>query len=251
LELEDVKTFKSLPGRGIKGDINGTIYLAGSKRLFPKSEIEKWDEKISKQEGEGKTVVIIGSENNILGLISISDKIRESSRNLTQFLHKKGVKRTVMITGDNKNTAAAVAGAIGIDEYHAELLPDQKVEVIKKLGSNPGQVAMVGDGVNDAPALATADIGIAMGAVGSDTALEVADIALMEDDLSRIPYLLSLGKKTMAVVKQNIMLAIGIKLIFAILVFPGLVTLWMAVAIGDMGVSLGVILNAFRLSRVS
>ena len=157
-----------------------------------------------------------------------------------------------MLTGDNTKTALVIANDLGIDEYHPELLPQDKVAVINKLrtGNSKGKVAMVGDGINDSPALAAADLGIAMGAAGSDTALETADVALMKDDLAKVPYLIQLGRKTMRVVKQNIMLAIGIKLLFTILVFPGFVTLWMAVAIGDMGVSLGVILNALRLGRV-
>jgi Cd2+/Zn2+-exporting ATPase len=250
IELLEVKKFRSIPGKGIKGDIGGITYFAGSKRLFGKNDLSKFNKTISRFESQGNTIVIVGTEGRVLGVLAIADKIRKSSKSMVSFLRKKGIKKTVMVTGDNETTASAVGARIGIDEVHAELLPDQKVEIIKKLSAGPGQVAMVGDGVNDAPALATADIGIAMGAAGSDTALEVADIALITDDLSRIPYLLSLGRKTMSVVKQNIMLAIGVKLLFAILVFPGLVTLWMAVAIGDMGVSLGVILNAFRLSRV-
>ena len=190
-----------------------------------------------------------------MGIIGITDKIRDGAREMVRALREMGISRLVMITGDNERTAKAVATAVGIDEYHAELLPDQKVNVIEGLinrnstDSSTSKVAMVGDGVNDAPALVTADLGIAMGAAGSDTALEVADIALMNEDLMNIPVLLSLGRRTMSVVRQNIIIAIGVKLVFAILVFPGLVTLWMAVAIGDMGVSLTVIANALRLTR--
>ncbi|UCD91760.1 MAG: HAD-IC family P-type ATPase, partial [Methanobacteriota archaeon] len=208
------------------------------------------DQVFSRLEDEAKTIVVVGKESEVAGVIGISDKIRNDSKQMIDSLHNMGINRTVMITGDNKRTARAVASQIGVDEYYAELLPEQKVSVVEEIGGGNGKVAMVGDGVNDAPALAAADLGVAMGVAGSDTALEVADIALMNDDLSKVPYLLSLGKKTMGVVKQNIVLSIGIKLLFAILVFPGLVTLWMAVAIGDMGVSLGVILNALRLSKV-
>jgi len=139
---------------------------------------------------------------------------------------------------------------VGIEDYRANLLPEEKVKAVEEMIRSGRKVAMVGDGVNDAPALIAADLGIAMGAVGSETAREVADIALLSDDLSKVPYLLRLGRKTMHVVKTNIVASIAIKLLLAILVFPGLVTLWMAVAIGDMGVSLGVILNALRLARV-
>jgi Cd2+/Zn2+-exporting ATPase len=156
----------------------------------------------------------------------------------------------VMLTGDNPVVAEGVARQIGIEEFQAGLLPEEKVGVIETLSRTGKKVAMIGDGVNDAPALVASDVGVAMGAAGSDTAIEVADIALLSDDLSKVPYLLRLGKKTMRVVKANIIVAIAVKLLFTILVFPGLVTLWMAVAIGDMGVSLAVILNALRLSRV-
>jgi Cd2+/Zn2+-exporting ATPase len=248
--LEEVEDFKMIPGKGIHGRIENTVYFAGSKKLFDKKAVKEWEDKFSKLEERGRTLVIVGAKHEIFGVIGISDKIRPSSQDLVRLLHRQGVKRTVMVTGDNARTAKAVASKIGLDEYHADLLPDQKVAKIKSYSGNKGTVAMVGDGVNDAPALAVADLGIAMGVAGSDTALEVADIALMEDDLAKVPYLLRLGRKTMEVVKQNIILAIGIKLLFAILVFPGLVTLWMAVAIGDMGVSLGVILNSLRLAGV-
>jgi Cd2+/Zn2+-exporting ATPase len=251
LSMECVEEFTALTGKGVQGRIKTEYYNVGSMKLFSPEALSDIEKTLIKLEDEAKTIVIVGKTDEVVGVIGISDKIRSESKSMIESLHKAGVKKTVMITGDNKRTAKAVAAKIRIDEYYAELLPEQKVSILKKIGGGNRNVAMVGDGVNDAPALATADLGIAMGVAGSDTALEVADIALMNDDLSKIPYLLSLGKKTMAVVKQNIILAIGIKLLFAILVFPGLVTLWMAVAIGDMGVSLGVIFNALRLSKVN
>ncbi|MBI4619002.1 MAG: cadmium-translocating P-type ATPase [Desulfobacterales bacterium] len=250
VSVECVDDFIVTSGKGIQGRINNEIYMVGSKELFDTKALSGLDETLSKLEDEAKTIVVVGRENKVAGVIGITDKIRDNSRYMIECLRQMGVRRIVMITGDNERVAKAVAAKIGIDEYYAELLPDKKVSIIKEIGGKDGRVAMVGDGVNDAPALATAHVGIAMGAAGSDIALEVANIALMNDDLSKIPYLLSLGKKTMGIVKQNIVLSIGIKLLFAILVFPGFVTLWMAVAIGDMGVSLLVILNALRLSNV-
>ncbi|MEE9223195.1 MAG: cation-translocating P-type ATPase [Thermoplasmata archaeon] len=248
---ECVEDFTAMAGKGIRGRIGDESWLVGNRNIFGPEALSGKEDIISRLEDEAKTIVAVGKEKEIAGVIGISDKIRDDSKNMIDSLHKMGVKRTVMLTGDNKRTARAVASQIGVDEYYPELLPEEKVSIIEGIRGGDGGVAMVGDGVNDAPALAAADLGIAMGVAGSDTALEVADIALMNDDISKVPYLLSLGKRTMGVVKQNIVLSIGIKLLFAILVFPGLVTLWMAVAVGDMGVSLGVILNALRISRSS
>lgn len=248
---ECVEDFTAMAGKGIRGRIGDDSWLVGSRNIFSPEVLSGKEEILSRLEDEAKTIVVVGKENEIAGVIGISDKIRDDSKHMIDSLHKMGIKRTVMITGDNKRTARAVASKIGVDEYYPELLPEEKVSIIEGIRGGDGGVAMVGDGVNDAPALAVADLGIAMGVAGSDTALEVADIALMNDDISKVPYLLSLGKRTMGVVKQNLVLSIGIKLLFAVLVFPGLVTLWMAVAIGDMGVSLGVILNALRISRLS
>jgi Cd2+/Zn2+-exporting ATPase len=156
--------------------------------------------------------------------------------------------RVEMLTGDNERIARAIANKLGIDEYHAGLLPEDKVRIIEELDQKYGKVVMVGDGVNDAPALARATVGIAMGAIGSDVALETADIALMHDDISKLPYLFELSKKTLGIVKGNIFTSIAVKGSFAILAFPGIVTLWMAVAFGDMGLSLLVIVNAMRLA---
>jgi len=197
-----------------------------------------------------KTVVLVGNKRETIGMIAVMDRIRDAAIQSVRELQKRGI-RTEMITGDNERTAQTIAGKIGVDEYHAELLPDEKVTMIgNHLTKDYGRVAMVGDGVNDAPALVRANVGIAMGAVGSDVSLEVADIALMQDDLSKLPYLIELSKKTLRIVKQNVVASILIKGSFAILAFPGLVTLWLAVAIGDMGLSLAVILNALRLSRM-
>jgi Cd2+/Zn2+-exporting ATPase len=249
-DYKECSDFTSIPGQGIKGKVENEQYFVGRKSLFEKRLLIDLSETFNKFEDEGKTIVIVGKSDQIFGIIGITDKIRNETVNLVKSLHEKGIKQVVMLTGDNKRTAKAVAEKIGIDEYYSELLPEEKVLIIEKIKKNKQKVAMIGDGVNDAPSLATADLGIAMGVAGSDTALEVADIALMNDDLSRVSYLLSLGKKTMSVIKQNIFGAIGVKLILAILVFPGLVTLWMAVAIGDMGISLAVILNALRLSKL-
>lgn len=250
ISMREVEDFSSITGKGIKGKIANETYFVGSKKLFDKRILSDFNRTFSKLEDEAKTVVIVGKENEVAGVIGISDKIRDDSKYMIETLHKMGIKRIVMITGDNKRTAKMVAKKVGVDEYYAEVLPEQKVSILREIGGKNGKAAMVGDGVNDAPAIVAADLGIAMGVAGSDTALEVADIALMKDDLSKVPYLLSLGRNTMTIVKQNIVLSIGIKLLFAILVFPGLVKLWMAVAIGDMGVSLVVIFNAFRLSKV-
>jgi len=158
------------------------------------------------------------------------------------------VERILMLTGDNRQTAASVAEQLGLDDFRYELLPADKVETIEQLLAEHGKVAMVGDGINDAPALALSSVGIAMGAAGTDTALETADIALMTDDLARIPHILRLSRAARRVVRQNISFALGLKVVATLLVFPGFLTLWMAV-IADTGASLVVILNGLRLLR--
>jgi len=249
VKLKSVKRFQAIAGKGVTGKIGGEIYYVGSKRLFKELNIAFQEEVLEKLENEGKTVVLIGNEKEVIGLIAVMDKIRDTTIEAISELRKRGI-RTVMITGDNEITARAIAERIGITEYQAELLPDDKVNVIKDLSRKYGHVAMVGDGVNDAPALASASVGIAMGAIGSDVSLENADIALMQDDLSKLPYLIELSKKTLEIVKENVVASILIKGSFAILTFPGIVTLWLAVAVGDMGLSLAVIFNAMRLSAV-
>ncbi len=246
----NTQNFRAVAGKGATCAIDGEVYHVGTGRMFKESSISFPEERIWKLENEGKTVVLVGNSEEAIGLIAVMDKIRDSAIKTVSELKERGI-RTEMITGDNERTAKAVASKVGVDEYHAELLPDDKVNVIgNHLVSDYGHVAMVGDGVNDAPALARANVGIAMGVIGSDVALETADIALMQDDLSKLPYLIELSKNTMSIVKQNVIASILIKGSFAVLAFPGLVTLWLAVAIGDMGLSLAVILNSMRLSFV-
>ncbi len=249
-----VEKFKTVLGKGVYGTIDGTTYYVGDDSMFNDSALKTLNKQFKPSKTKINTIVLVGTKSKIIGLVVLEDKLRENSRSMVKALRKTGVKRVVMLTGDNERTARYIANQLDIEEYHSQLLPNEKVKIIRQLNqesrSSKQKVAMIGDGINDAPAMAAADLGIAMGAAGSDTALETADIALMKDDISKIPYMIQLGRKTMAVVKQNIALAIGIKLLFVILVFPGFVTLWMAVAIGDMGVSLGVILNALRLGRV-
>jgi Cd2+/Zn2+-exporting ATPase len=201
---------------------------------------------VKKLQSEGKTVVLVGDRKKAIGLVAVMDKIRDTTVETIAEL-KKGGAKTEMLTGDNKIAARAIAKKIGVGEYCADLLPEEKADIISKLSKKHVGVAMVGDGVNDAPALARADVGIALGAAGSDASIETADVALMQDDLTKLPYLVRLSKKAVGIVRKNVWASILIKGAFAILTFPGLITLWLAVAVGDMGLSLAVILNATRL----
>lgn len=249
MKLKVIDDFRAVAGKGITGKIDGEVYYVGSRRFFKEMSADFPEEQAKKLENEGKTVVFIGSEKEVIGLIAVMDKIREATTRTMAELRRRGIK-TVMITGDDERVAKVIAEKIGIAEYKAELLPEDKVEMVEELSKKYGRVAMVGDGVNDAPALARANVGIAMGAIGSDVSLETSDVALMQDDISKIPYLIELSKKTLTIVKENVLTSILIKGSFAVLVFPGLITLWLAVAIGDMGLSLVVILNAMRLSLI-
>jgi Cd2+/Zn2+-exporting ATPase len=247
-----VEQFIAIPGKGARGVINGELYYIGNHRLFEEEKIcqKAVHTELDKLENRSHTTVLVGSPKNLIGLIAIADEVREAALPAIQKLKQLGIRKTVMLTGDNTVTARAIAGQIGIDKFEAELLPDNKVEVIQQLMKNKEMLAMVGDGINDAPALASATMGIAMGVSGSDTAIETADIALMEDDLSRIAYLKKLSRKTVRIIKQNIFIALFLKAIFFALAIPGLATLWMAV-FADMGASLMVIFNGLRALKTN
>ncbi|WP_459538579.1 HAD-IC family P-type ATPase, partial [Methanobrevibacter sp.] len=198
---------------------------------------------------EGKTIVFVGNAEKVLAIITVSDKIRDNASEVIADLKNQGVQ-TVMLTGDNKIAAKSVADKIGIDYVYSNLLPQDKLNILDTIRNKFGDVAMVGDGINDAPALARSNIGIAMGAAGSDVAIETADVALMQDDISKLPYLFSLSNKTMGVIKQNITVAIAVKLLCVVLAILGIITLMMSVGFGDLGLTLLVILNSFRIGMV-
>ncbi len=247
--LEEVKNFKSIPGKGVWGTLNGDKYLVGRPELFQNNSVELPTQELHTLQCQGKTTMLVGTELEIIGVIGLLDQVRKDAVKTVSKLKASG-KEVVMITGDNTETAKAIANQLGISHFHAELLPEDKVDEIKHLQKKYGKVAMVGDGVNDAPALAAASVGIAMGVAGTDTALETADIALMSDDLTKLPYLVELSKYARRIIRQNIWASILIKLTLAAGVFPGLVSLVIAVLAGDMGASLAVTSNAFRLARV-
>jgi len=246
IDLPDVTDFESITGMGVRARVGGTTYLVGKPELF----LNGTSGPIDRLRQEGKTAVLVGTESEVIGAIAVADTVREDAQSAIRSLHQQGIQRIVMLTGDNEVTARTIAEELGIDEWRAELLPEQKVEAVKTLAQQYGAVAMFGDGVNDAPALATASVGIAMGAAGTDAALETADVALMADDLSKLPYLFQLAKTSRGVIRQNVSTSILVKLILAIGVFPGMVSLAVAVLVGDMGTSLGVTGNALRLSRI-
>ncbi len=243
-----VEDFSSLTGKGIIGSINGTEYRVGNKKLFNRIPSEIMNQ-ITSLQNQGKTVMIAGTEKEILALIAVADEVRESSRTIIERLHQLGIEQTILLTGDNQAAAIAIGRHVGVTRIEAELLPEDKLDFIKKLKAQFGRVAMVGDGVNDAPALASATVGIAMGGAGTDTALETADIALMNDDLKKLPFTIKLSRKTLQIIKQNITLSIVVKLLALLLVIPGWLTLWIAI-FADMGVTLLVTLNGLRLLRV-
>ncbi len=248
LPLPETSDFESLTGKGLRAQLNGQLYLVGKPELFIESEARLPGE-FARLEAEAKTVILVGTPDRLMGFIAVADQLRPEAKQTVSALKSLGLE-VVMITGDNEGTAKAVAKQLGIEHYHAGVLPDQKVHEIKHLLNEYGSVAMVGDGVNDAPALATATVGIAMGAIGTDAALETADVALMADDLSKLPYLIELSRKARGVIQQNIVFSILTKFSLGAGVFPGYVTLVLAVLVGDMGASLAVIANALRLARL-
>lgn len=251
LILEDVTDFEAITGRGVKGRIKNQWYYLGNHRLVEELGICNADTEaaLSKLEAEGKTAIVICSETAPLAVIAVADTVRETSRQAIVELHALGI-RTLMLTGDNDVTAKAIAKNVGIDDARGNLLPEDKLSVINEELNKYGTVGMVGDGINDAPALAKSSIGFAMGAAGTDTALETADVALMDDDLRKIPHFIRLSNKAAGILKQNIIIALSIKAVFLVLAFMGIATLWMAV-FADMGASLIVVFNGLRLLRNS
>lgn len=248
-----VEDFSSITGKGIKGIVNGTTYYIGSPKLFKELLTNDFDKDLEQNvttlQNQGKTAMVVGTEKEILAVIAVADEVRESSKDVIQKLHQLGIKKTIMLTGDNQGTANAIGGHVGVSDIQAELMPEDKLNYIKQLRSEYGNVAMVGDGVNDAPALAASTVGIAMGGAGTDTALETADVALMGDDLRKLPFTVKLSRKSLNIIKANITFAIAIKFIALLLVIPGWLTLWIAI-LSDMGATLLVALNSMRLMRV-
>ncbi|MFQ5658285.1 MAG: heavy metal translocating P-type ATPase [Candidatus Methylomirabilales bacterium] len=250
IQWPEVEEFLAQTGRGVQARVEGRTYYLGNHRFaeevgFCGPDVEA---KLEEIERAGKSAVILGTETAAIGIIAIADQIREQMSEVLQALRAPGMQRLVMLTGDNRGTAEAVARYLGIEEYQADLLPAEKVEKVRELRNRYGTVAMVGDGVNDAPALASASIGIAMGAAGTDQALETADVALMADDLSKLPFAIRLSRHAVQIVKQNIALSLLVKALFLALAVPGFATLWMAVG-ADMGASLLVVFNGLRLLR--
>ncbi|MDR9864037.1 heavy metal translocating P-type ATPase [Pseudomonas baetica] len=244
-----VDNFEALGGRGVKGEIAGQTYHLGNHRLAEELGLcsPALEEKLFALEKQGKSVVLLLDKSGPLALFAVADTVKETSREAIRQLHELGVK-TLMLTGDNVHTAQAIAAQVGIDQAKGDLLPTDKLQAIEELYAQGHRVGMVGDGINDAPALARAEIGFAMAAAGTDTAIETADVALMDDDLRKIPAFISLSRDTASILKQNIALALVIKAIFLGVTFAGLATMWMAV-FADMGVSLLVVFNGLRLLR--
>jgi Cd2+/Zn2+-exporting ATPase len=240
----------ALPGQGVVGAIDGREVWVGSPGYLEERLGGPGDDELAAQlrriAGAGLTGILVGEAQSVIGLIAVGDAVRPEARQIVAQLHKLGIAQVVMLTGDARAPAQAIAHETGIDEVHPELLPEQKVEAIERLVAQHRLVAMVGDGVNDAPAMARASLGIAMGAIGSDAAIETADIALMQDDLSQLPWLIRHSRATLTVIRQNIGFSLAVKLVFGGLTLFGMASLWGAIA-ADVGASLLVVLNGLRL----
>ncbi|MFB6168248.1 MAG: heavy metal translocating P-type ATPase [Haloferacaceae archaeon] len=275
----EVSEFESITGEGVRARLDGTPHYAGKPSLFEdlgfdlshvhattdggvvatRSQrlCERTDcldllaETVPALQSEGKTVILVGTDEELEGVVAVADEVRPEAQWTVERLRDLGVERTVMLTGDNERTARAVANEVGVDDCRAGLLPDEKVAAVSELVEEfDDGVAMVGDGVNDAPAMATATVGVAMGAAGTDTAIETADVALMGDDLSKLPYLYELAGDAGTVIRQNVVASLAVKAGLALAVPFGYVPIWLAVLAGDAGMTVGVTGNAMRLSRV-
>jgi Cd2+/Zn2+-exporting ATPase len=248
--LSPVTAFQSLPGRGAEGSVGGHPVSVGSHRLFEERRMcfPEAEAVLDRLAAGGRSTVMVSANATAIGVIGVADEVREAAADTVQMLRAQGIEHVVLLTGDHESAARALAGSLGIDDYRAGLLPEQKLSAVQDLRREYGALAMVGDGVNDAPALAAADVGIAMGAAGSDAALETADIALMADELPKIPYVLRLSRATTRNIRANISFSLALKAAFLVMAVAGAATLWMAV-VADMGASLIVIANALRLLR--
>jgi Cd2+/Zn2+-exporting ATPase len=277
-----VTAFEAIPGKGVKADLDGVTHYAGKPGLFADigfdlehahldpdadvrtdgglrtrhcehdagSYVDLAGDVVPRLQAQGASVVLVGTEDELEGVIAVADTVRPEAQWTVSRLREMGI-RTAMLTGDNARTAGVIAEAVGVDEVHADLLPEEKVDAVSRLADEHGAVAMVGDGVNDAPALATSAVGVAMGAAGTDTAIETADVALMTDDLARVPYLVRLSRRTGRVIRQNVWSSLAVKALLAVGAPLGLVSVIHAIVVGDMGMSLGVTGNAMRLANVT
>lgn len=250
---------RAIPGKGLQAHVNGETVLVGSERLFSELGARSEDVRamLERFQSAGQTAMLVGrgqmeagGRPEVLGAIAFADRLRPNAAEALRELRRAGIRRVVMLTGDNRSAARAIAEELGLDDVRAELLPDDKLEAVRGLQREYGSVLMVGDGVNDAPALAVADVGVAMGSAGTDVALETADIALMTDDLTRLGTTLRLARKAEGIIRANIAFALVTKAVFVVLAVLGLATLWMAV-LADMGASLLVVLNGMRALRVT
>jgi len=247
-DARTVAAFEGIRGLGVTARLDDEPYLIGRTDLFESASVD--GTRLERLQKEGKTVVLVGLPGRVLGLLAVADRPRAEAAPAIRRLREAGIEHVVMLTGDNRPTAEAIAAEVGIDEVHADLLPEQKVDIVRRLEKRYGAVAMVGDGVNDGPALAAARVGVAMGVAGSDVALETADVALMGDDLSRLAYAVRLAHRGRGVIRQNIGASLLLKGLLAAGVPLGLVSLALAVIVGDMGAALGVTVNSLRLARV-
>ncbi|MFN7970958.1 MAG: heavy metal translocating P-type ATPase [Acidobacteriota bacterium] len=248
VEPRNVESFQTIPGKGATATVDGKPYWLGSHRYLEERGQEEASvhDQLERMSQAGRTVVIVGDAQHVCGLIAIADAVRPEARRVVTALRALGLSHVVMLTGDNEATARKIAAATGVDEVRADLLPADKVASVEELVKRYGRVGMVGDGINDAPALASATLGIAMGAAGSDAAIETADVALMSDDLTRLPWLIAHSRRTLRTIRQNIAFSIAVKAVFVVLAVTGRASLWHAIA-ADMGASLLVIFNGLRL----
>jgi Cd2+/Zn2+-exporting ATPase len=248
--IRPAEDFHIIQGKGATARFNGRQYWVGSHRYLEEQHQETEDvhHRLEAMAQTGRTVVVVGNDTHVCGLIAVADTVRPEATVALQALRETGVQHLVILTGDNQGTADSIARETGVDEVHAELLPADKVTAVEALVARYGTVAMVGDGVNDAPAMGRATLGIAMGAAGSDAAIETADIALMADDLAKLPWLIRHSRRTLTIIRQNIGFSLLVKAVFVILTFLGSASLWAAIA-ADMGASLIVIFNGLRLLR--
>jgi Cd2+/Zn2+-exporting ATPase len=253
IDYKPVKKFSAVSGKGVQGDCyycNSISYLGSPSYIDKHLKInKKTKELVDENESNGRTVLVVGNEKRVQGLIICEDEIKKEGKDLVAFLNKKGIN-SIMLTGDNKKVATRVGKTLNLKEVYAELLPENKSEKISEIIKKYQKVAMVGDGVNDAPALASSTVGIAMGAAGSDVAIESADIAIMDDNISKLKGLIRLGKKTKSVIRVNIVFSLLIKMLFIILAIAGSSNLVLAI-MADVGITIVVILNSLRLFKVN